>query len=95
MGAARGGPVFAPWVTGFTLWQAHLRDRSRTDSARQARHAARAGRGQRINYAAVRTVRGWRHPIANTHTVLTVATAAIGVSASGKLPVSATIQPIR
>ena len=42
-----------------------------------------------LRYAAVGTVRGWRHPITNTQMVLTVATAAIGISASGKLPVSA------
>jgi hypothetical protein len=40
------------------------------------------------------TVRGWRRPMANTQIVPTVAVAAIGIMASGKLPVSAWIQPI-
>ena len=41
------------------------------------------------------TVRGWRRPMANTQIVPTTAVAAIGIMASGKLPVSAWIQPIR
>jgi hypothetical protein len=41
------------------------------------------------------TVRGWRRPMANTQIVPTVAVAAIGIMASGKLPVSAWIQPTR
>lgn len=41
------------------------------------------------------TVRGWRRPMANTQIVPTMAVAAIGIMASGKLPVSAWIQPIR
>jgi len=41
------------------------------------------------------TVRGWRRPMANTQIVPTMAVAAIGIMASGKLPVSAWIQPTR
>jgi hypothetical protein len=38
---------------------------------------------------ATATVRGWWRPITSTQIVPTVATAAIGIRASGKLPVSA------
>src|SRR6202035_4239747 len=41
------------------------------------------------------TVRGWRRPMANTQIAPTTAVAAIGIMASGKLPVSAWIQPTR
>ena len=37
------------------------------------------------------TVRGWRRPMVNTQIAPTVAVAAIGIMASGKLPVSAWI----
>ena len=41
------------------------------------------------------TVRGWLRPMVKTQITPTVAVAAIGIMASGKLPVSDWIQPIR
>jgi hypothetical protein len=52
-------------------------------------------RGGDPRQAVIATVRGWRRPITRTQMVPTVAVAAIGIMASGKLPVSAWIQSIR
>ena len=49
----------------------------------------------RLDQEVIATVRGWRRPMTSTQIVPMVATAAIGIKASGKLPVSAWIQPIR
>ena len=83
----RGGVVAEP-----VLNRLHpIALQSRTQLANTEKETAGHPPGQ----VAAATVRGWWRPMTNTQTVPIAATAAIGIKASGKLPVSAWIQPMR